>query len=73
MILSSLKSQFTNLCNSAVVRLAVLNLLFLNLLLNLQFTNLCKSPVFEFVVLKFTVKSSIYKPMQICGFKIYGS
>ena len=30
-----------------------------------QFTNLCKSPVFEFAVIKFTVKISIYKPMQI--------
>ena len=30
-----------------------------------QFTNLCKSPVFKFAVLKFTVKISIYKPMQI--------
>ena len=41
------------------------NLRFLNLLLNPQFTNLCKSPVFKFAVLKFTVKSTIYKPMQI--------
>ena len=37
--------------------------MFLNLLLNRQFTNLCKSPVLKFAVLKFTVKSSIYKPM----------
>ena len=41
-----------------------------------QFTNLCKcvaSAVVELAVLKFTVKISIYKPMQVrsfCGFKI---
>ena len=39
-------------------------------LLNLQFTNLCKcttSPVLKIAVLKFAIKSSIYKPMQFCG------
>ena len=41
------------------------NLRFLNSLLKHQFTNLCKSPVFKFAVLKFAVKSAIYKPMQI--------
>ena len=45
----------------------------LNSLLKSQFTNLCKLPVFEIAVLKFTVKTAIYKPMQICGFKICGS
>ena len=42
-----------------------LNLRFLKLLLNLQFTNLCKFAGFKSAVLKITVKSSIYKPMQI--------
>ena len=42
-----------------------LNLRFLNSLLNPQFTNLCKFTEFEIAVLKFTVKSAIYKPMQI--------
>ena len=37
--------------------------MFLNLLLNLQFTNLCKFTGVKSAVLKFTVKSSIYKPM----------
>ena len=31
--------------------------------LNSQFTNLCKSSCLEIAVLKFTVNSSIYKPM----------
>ena len=35
----------------------------LNSLLNPQFTNLCKSTGVEIAVLKFAVKSSIYKPM----------
>ena len=30
-----------------------------------QFTNLCKFIDVEFAVLKFAVKNSIYKPMQI--------
>ena len=42
-----------------------LKLRFLKLLLKPQFTNLCKSPVLKFAVLKFAVKSAIYKPMQI--------
>ena len=33
-----------------------------------QFTNLCKSADFKFAVLKITVKTAIYKPMQIRGF-----
>ena len=41
-----------------------------------QFTNLCKcvaSAVVELAVLKFTVKSSIYKPMQIHSCRTCGS
>ena len=56
-----LNLQFTNLCKSAVVRLAVLNLLFLNSLLKSQFTNLCKSTFLKSAVLKITVKISVYK------------
>ena len=33
-----------------------------------QFANLCKFTGVEIAVLKITVKTSIYKPMQICGF-----
>ena len=33
--------------------------------LKTQFTNLCKFTGVEIAVLKFTVKSAIYKPMQI--------
>ena len=46
----------------------MLNLRFLKLLLKSQFTNLCKcvaSTCLEIAVLKFTVKISIYKHMQI--------
>ena len=42
-----------------------LKLRFLNLLLKPQFTNLCKSAVVRLAVLKITVKTAIYKPMQI--------
>ena len=34
-------------------------------LLKTQFTNLCKFTGVKFAVLKFAVKTSIYKPMQI--------
>ena len=51
----------------------VLNLRFLNLLLKHQFTNLCKFADLKTAVLKFAVKTSIYKPMQIRGFKNCGS
>ena len=37
----------------------------LNSLLKPQFTNLCKFTCLEIAVLKFAVKNSIYKPMQI--------
>ena len=37
--------------------------MFLNLPLKSQFTNLCKFTGIEFAVLKFAVKTAIYKPM----------
>ena len=45
----------------------------LNSLLKSQFTNLCNSAVVKLAVLKFTVKSAIYKPMQIRGYRTCGS
>ena len=42
-----------------------LKLRFLKLLLKPQLSNLCKFAVVRLAVLKFTVKSAIYKPMQI--------
>ena len=42
-----------------------LKLRFLKLLLKSQLSNLCKSTCLKIAVLKITVKSAIYKPMQI--------
>ena len=50
--------------------LRVLKLQFLNSLLKSQLSTLCKSSCLKIAVLKFTVKTAIYKPMQVRNFLV---